>query len=239
MSNPLPSSTRENTAQSRSRGSGWLAVGGAAAALFVIWAAFRADAGVVELVRLRAAGWSRWLAGRVSYWGDWYGVVALGVLIWLAGRRPGWAALQKLVLVMGLCASISGISANVIRSVSGRARPFTEAAPGWYGPGPGLRVWSRGARDFQSFPSAHTSVVAGFFAPFALVSLRNRRRRVRVFGVLAAVGATGLMAWARVWAGAHHLSDVVAASLLGLVTGMILLRKGGRLRGFAFFPDPR
>jgi membrane-associated phospholipid phosphatase len=205
--------------------------------VLLMWAVFLADASVVELVRLRASGWSRWLAGRVSYWGDWYGVAGIGGLLWLAGRRPGWARLQKLVLVMGLCAAVSGISANVIRSVSGRARPFTSAAPGWYGPGPGLKVWSRGARDFQSFPSAHTSVVAGFCAPLALAALASRRRRVRFLGVLAAAGGTGLMAWARVWAGAHHLSDVVAASLLGLVVGMILLRKGTRLRGFAFLPE--
>lgn len=202
----------------------------------LLWAAFLGDAGVVEWVRVHASGGSRWLAGRVSYWGDWYGVVGMGVLIWLAGRRQGWKSVQRLVLVMGLCAAVCGICANVIRAVSGRARPFTEAAPGWYGPAKGLKVWSRGARDFQSFPSAHTSVVSGFFAPLALVALRSRRRRMRVFGVLAAVLGTGLMAWARVWAGAHHLSDVLAASVLGLVTGMILLRKGSRLRGFAFLP---
>lgn len=237
MSNPLHSSTQENTTQYRSRRSGLVALCWTGAALGLLWAAFLADSGIVELVRVHASGWSRWLAGRVSYWGDWYGVVAIGVLIWLAGRRQGREAVRRLVLVMGLCAAVSGISANVIRAVSGRARPFTEAAPGWYGPGPGLKVWSRGARDYQSFPSAHTSVVSGFFAPLALVALRSRRRRLRVFGVIAAFGGTSLMAWARVWAGAHHLSDVLAASMLGLVTGMILLRKGSRFRGFAFLPE--
>jgi membrane-associated phospholipid phosphatase len=191
----------------------------------LLWGAFRWDAYVVTLVRENANGTGRWLAGRISYWGDWYGVLAIGVVLWWAGKKwrsPEW---RRLVLLMGLCSVIAGLSANKIRALTGRARPFTEAAPGWYGPAKGARFWTKGARDFQSFPSAHTSVVAGFFAPLALVALRSRRRVWRWLGVAVAFSGTALMAWARVWAGAHHLSDVTAASLLGLVVGVFVLRR--------------
>ena len=196
-----------------------------AAALFsglILALAFQVDATVVALVRTESVGWSRWLAGRVSYWGDWYGVVAVGMAVWFWGRRRGRVGVQRLLVLMGLCAAISGLGANVIRATTGRARPNTQAAPGWYGPAQGLR-FAKNARDFQSFPSAHTAVVAGFFAPLGLVARRRRR-----YGLLClAIVGTALMMWARVWVGAHHLSDVCAAGALGWALGWIVLRRGG------------
>jgi membrane-associated phospholipid phosphatase len=211
----------------------FLGVGGVG----LLWCAFLWDAQVVALVRENANGTGRWFAGRVSAWGDWYGVLAIGVVLWGWGKKTGALGLQRLALLMGLCASIAGLSANGIRAVSGRARPFSESAPGWYGPVKGLRLWTTGARDFQSFPSAHTSVVAGFLVPLALVSLRNRRWRLGA--VMVAFGGTALMAWARVWVGAHHLSDVTAAVLLGLASGLFVLRHPRLSQGFAFWAPSR
>lgn len=198
----------------------------------VVACAFALDSGVVALVREHANGTGRWLAGRVSYWGDWYGVFAIGLLIWWVGKKKGSAEVKRLALIMGLCAAIAGLGANGIRAVTGRARPFSEAAPGWYGPAKGLRVWTKGARDYQSFPSAHTSVVAGFFAPLVL---RARLRGGKALALLGLAGI-GLMGWARVWVGAHHVSDVTVAALLGLVVGALVLKREKKLRSFAFFP---
>ena len=194
---------------------------------------------MVALVRENANGPGRWLAGQVSHWGDWYGVLALGVGLWFFAKKTARPSLSRLVLLMGLCSVLSGLSANGIRAVTGRARPFSEAAPGWYGPSRGLRVWTKGARDFQSFPSAHTAVVAGFLAPLALGALRSGRLRERVSGVSVAVLGVGLMAWARVWVGAHHLSDVTASALLGLWLGGVLTGNSRLSRGFAFLLKSR
>jgi len=199
--------------------------------LGLISGAFVLDDSVVAFVRENSNGTGRWLAGRVSYWGDWYGVFAIGVAIWWVGKKRGSSEIKRLALLMGLCAAISGLGANGVRAVTGRARPFSEAAPGWYGPAKGLRVWAKGARDFQSFPSAHTAVVAGFFAPLVL---RARRRKGRGLALLGSLGV-GVMGWARVWVGAHHLSDVTAAAVLGLTVGWLVLRKDEALRSFAFF----
>lgn len=234
MSAPLETSVNENS-QPRPLGKRALRV-----AFFVLptglllWGAFALDPWAVALVRENANGTGRWLAGRVSYWGDWYGVLAIGVALWWWGKKTGSATLRRLVVVMGICAALAGLSANGVRALSGRARPFSQAAPGWYGPSKGLRVWTKGARDFQSFPSAHTSVVAGFLAPLGLVAVRSRRRGVRVCGVVLAVLGTGLMGWARVWAGAHHLSDVTVAAVLGLGVGVWVLRRARFSEGFAF-----
>ena len=187
---------------------------------FFLGLAFRADAAVVALVQTDSQGWSRWIAGRVSHWGDWYGVLALGLAAWFWGRRQGRRGVQRLLVLMGLCAAISGLGANVIRATTGRARPFAQAAPGWYGPSRGFR-FSKNARDFQSFPSAHTAVVAGFFAPLGLAALRKRRYAL----VGLALAGTALMMWARVWVGAHHVSDVCASALLGWALGWAILRR--------------
>jgi len=200
--------------------SGLLWLSGVLAGGLVLGLAFRVDPAVVDFVRTDSQGWSRWVAGRVSYWGDWYGVLALGLAAWFWGRRQGRHGVQRLLVLMGLCAAISGLGANVIRATTGRARPFAQAAPGWYGPSQGLR-FAKNARDYQSFPSAHTAVVAGFFAPLGLAALR--KRRYALVGV--ALAGTALMMWARVWIGAHHVSDVCASAFLGWALGWAILRR--------------
>ena len=63
----------------------------------------------------------------------------------------------------------------------------------------------------------------GFFAPLGLVARRRKR-----YGLLSlALAGTALMMWARVWIGAHHLSDVCAAAGLGWALGWVVLRRGG------------
>jgi membrane-associated phospholipid phosphatase len=177
-----------------------------------LWGAFEMDAAVLEIVRNHSFGWSRWVARQVSIWGDWYGIAGLGLLGWWCARRRNAREWKQLWLVMGICGALGGLGTNVIRTLSGRARPNDRAAAGWYGPSKALRL-AKSAHAFQSFPSAHTGVVAGFCAPLGWVALRSCRHRSLRLGI--ALSGTALMAWARVWVGAHHLSDVLAASLLG------------------------
>jgi membrane-associated phospholipid phosphatase len=203
-------------------------------AIGLLHLAFRMDAWGVELVRQNAHGWRKWLAGRVSDWGDWYGVLFLWGGAWGFGRLRRNEGIQRMILLMGLCACLTGVTSNLVRGLTGRARPFTQAAPNWFGPRAGMR-FSKSAHEFQSFPSAHTAVVAGFLAPLALVSMRSRRFRTVLWGCSTAGGGVGLMAWARVWDGKHYISDVLASCLLAMAMGMFLLRrmkpKGGEVMG--------
>jgi membrane-associated phospholipid phosphatase len=191
--------------------------------LVALLIAFQLDSSVAAWVQNHANGWSHQVARQVSLWGDWYGVAAVGLIGWWQARRlraPQWA---RLWLIMGTCAALAGVSANVIRAVTGRARPNNPVAKGWYGPAKGFRL-GKNAHSFQSFPSAHTSVVAGFCAPLGWASLCSRRRRRVWFGMSISVLATLLMAWSRVWLGAHHLSDVLVASFSGWAIGLVWLR---------------
>ena len=198
----------------------WL---GALCSAVTLWGAFEMDAAVLEIARNHSNGWSRWVARQVSLWGDWYGIAAIGLLGWWQARRRNAPQWKRLWLVMGICGALGGLGANVIRTLSGRARPNGGAAAGWYGPSKGLRL-AKSAHAFQSFPSAHTGVVAGFCAPLGWVALRSRRRKSMLLGLSLALSGTALMAWSRIWVGAHHLSDVLAASLLGWGIALAWLR---------------
>ncbi|MEY5026896.1 MAG: superfamily [Verrucomicrobiota bacterium] len=233
MSNLLEPSSRPKIGEPFSKEGRWgRMLAGVGAGLGLLGLAFCLDAWGVEWVRAEANGWGKWFAGRVGYWGDWFGIVALGLLGWLVGRLRKNAGMQRLVLLMGVCAALSGVSANVIRACTGRARPFSQSAPGWYGVTHGARL-SKSAHEFQSFPSAHTAVVAGFLAPLAWACLGDRRRGRAWLGVGVALGGILLMGWARVWAGAHHFSDVTASSLLGGLWGWWMHRRwwAGKARG--------
>lgn len=88
-----------------------------------------------------------------------------------------------------------------------------------------------------SFPSGHTAAAVAFYGVLAafLVS-RTRDRAKRAACVAVAIAAVTLVAFSRIYLGAHYLSDVVAAAcsstawlVLCLATGHALVR--GRLRG--------
>ena len=173
-----------------------------------IFAAFRLDA-PIESYACSATELTRSVASQLSHWMDWPEVVGLPLavglcLIW-AKRRD----LAHYALAVALAAAIGGLSGTVIRTATGRARPSSTVTQGWYG----MRhdgKWIIGQHAYASFPSGHTSTVAG--AVGGLLAVRRR------WGY-AALWMIVLVAWARVFALAHHFSDVTAATVLGLAVG--------------------
>jgi membrane-associated phospholipid phosphatase len=151
-----------------------------------------------------------WLHGAVLGYAG-YGVVLFAVLL-LAGvlfRRAaadrvlaaaGWAPLAVLLAV--------GLNQPLV-SAFAEARPYTAH--------PGLLVLASRSSDF-SFPSDHAVMAGAAAAGLWLVS--------RALGVLATVAAL-VMAFARVYIGAHYPWDVAAGLLFGALValfGWVLLR---------------
>lgn len=148
------------------------------------------------------------------------GVIALAIA--LASGRP-FAA--RVIVAMILAGVIAGTAANAIKLVSGRVRPRVERVEsGWYGP---IRdgQWVSLEHDYQAFPSSHSACAFGFFVPLVLSR--------RVLGMIGLALASGV-AWSRVYLGAHHVSDVAAGALIGVLSAWFVWRwivaRGGLLR---------
>ncbi len=114
-----------------------------------------------------------------------------------------------IAVAMVLACLVSGMTATAIRSVTGRTRPSAAVPQGWYGVRNGSH-WLVGDHDFNSFPSGHVGAAVGFIVPLVLFASRGR---------IVAILLCGLLAWARMFAGAHHLSDVMVASIIGIAGG--------------------
>lgn len=211
MSTPHPGPERIPD-KSRSMGNwGWGVTVWIAASVLSILGAFALDGPVKDWVRMSEVNFWRRIAGEVSFWGDFGGVIGFAAALWLWAKWSKNVGLQGLVVKMGVCGTFSGLLANVIRVSCGRARPFSQEEPGWYGILKGLKV-----HDFQSFPSAHTAVIAGFVGPLLVTAFRKRFGGESALALVFALASLVTMAWARVRVGQHHLSDVVASAWLGV-----------------------
>ena len=154
----------------------------------------------LESERVRSV--ARWL----SYWGDLAGfnvfVFATLTCFAFVRRSPFF---RRLTLAAVLGTVLTGGVVNVIRVSTGRARPGSNVAPGFYGP-------TLSARK-QSFPSAHTATSFGACVPLAVA--------FPPAGVPLLV-VSGGVAWSRMQNNCHHPSDVLTSVLFALVFGVPL-----------------
>ena len=130
--------------------------------------------------------------------------------IFLVANRPAIAAK---IFFVALTSEFTGLAALIIRVFTGRTRPLNHDVPqGFYG------VWHDGhwligKFSFASFPSGHAATAVGFAAAAWLVN--------RGWGALAAVYAMAVM-WSRLALQCHHLSDVVASTVLAIPLALLL-----------------
>ncbi len=138
------------------------------------------------------------------------------VASWIAGRTvAAWRTGYVFLAVAG-----SGLLADLIKPVAGRARPqlwFADHIYGFTGVGPHASYWS--------FPSGH-AVTAGALAVALSITI-PRLTAAWVAGALL-IGAS------RVFLDLHYLSDVIAGFYIGIVSAWAiaaLLRANGIILG--------
>ena len=107
----------------------------------------------------------------------------------------------------------SGIVANIIKPIAGRARPRLFVEQGVFGFDP----FTSAGFLWNAMPSGHSTTAFALAAGLAIFYPRLRRLWYGVAVVLAA---------SRVAVGAHYLSDVVAGAMLGLGTVRLALHNG-------------
>lgn len=159
----------------------------------------------------RSKSWKEW-AAIVTELGDWpvmAGIVAVLLLVARQFAQRRWVKILSLMLVASM---LAGVAANVIRAVSGRARPNAQVEKGWHGLKDG-EAWTVGRHRYSSFPSAHTTVAAAFMAPLVLLGGRM---------LLPALSIVLLVGWSRFYLMMHHPSDILVGATLGWSVGWFL-----------------
>jgi len=152
----------------------------------------------------------------VSLFGDWPSHTALGLILLAVAWRRGSQEWTRIFLAMLLAMMLAGVAGTVIKRTVPRARPSVHTDTRWGGP--------RFSSKYHSFPSGHVGASTALFGVLIIA-----RRRVG----LACLPIPILIALSRMYIGAHYLSDVVCAAVLGIscalvVAHFLLLQIGDR-----------
>src|ERR1051325_8736457 len=143
----------------------------------------------------------------VSWLGDWPMHAAVGLIVlgfaWWRGSEE-W---MRILLAMLLAMMLAGVAGTVIKRALPRARPSVITDTRWGGP--------RFSSKYHSFPSGHVGASASFFGV-----LLTARRRIG----LACLPIPILIGVSRMYIGAHYLSDVVCAAVLGGVCALLVMQ---------------
>ena len=142
----------------------------------------------------------------VSRFGDWPEHFLLGLILATAVWWRGSKKWTRIFLAALIALSIAGLTGRVIKISTGRARPSVKAEHVWNG----LRV---SGSKYHSFPSGHVDASMGFFGLLLLA-----RRRIG----LACLPIPILIGFSRLYLGAHYLSDVVCAAVLGILSALVV-----------------
>ena len=141
----------------------------------------------------------------VSLFGDWPLHAAVGlILLGLAWRR-GSEEWTRIFLAMLLAMLLAGVADTVIKRTFPRARPSVQTDTRWGGP--------RFSSKYHSFPSGHVGASTAFFGVLLIA-----RRRVG----LVCLAIPILIGFSRMYLGAHYLSDVMCAAVLGILCALVV-----------------
>jgi undecaprenyl-diphosphatase len=167
--------------------------------------AFYFDTAVAQFMADHQTPVMRSFMRNVSRFGDWWshflvGLAGAGIAWWRGSKK--WT---RIFLAMLIALSIAGIAGRVIKVSTGRARPSVKSEQGWNGPSLSSK--------YHAFPSGHVVASTAFFAVLAFASWR--------IGV-SCFAITILIAISRLYGGAHYLSDVMCAAVLGVLTAVLV-----------------
>lgn len=193
-----------------------LAIAGGA----VCAASFAFDDAVIRFVAAHHIPAVQAAARFFTKWGDFPPIVALLALLLLAGWLAKKPPFIRLILLMLGSACAGGLAANILRFLTGRARPSAKVLPGWYGM-ISHGHWIAGQYGYSSFPSAHTAVAIACVVPLWICLSKKKRLFIAPPATVAAL----CIAASRILLNAHHLSDVLVSTLLGALIGGAICRR--------------
>jgi membrane-associated phospholipid phosphatase len=166
--------------------------------------AFHFDAAVMQFMTSHQTPGTRNFMRNVSRFGDWWSHFLVGLacagIAWKRGSKK-WT---RIFLAMLIALSIAGLTGRAIKISTARARPSVKSEQVWWN----AQRWSS---KYHSFPSGHVDASVAFFAVLAFA---NWRFGVPCFAIPILIG------FSRMYLGAHYLSDVVCAAVLGILSAI-------------------
>ena len=174
-------------------------------AAIAIATAFYFDDAVRDFIAQHQNAMMRNFMRNVSLYGDWPSHLVLGLLLLgIAWRRQSkkW---MRIFLSMLMALAIAGVIGRGIQIATGRARPSVRTE----------EVRNRFSAKYNAFPSGHVAASTAFFGVLIFA-----RRRIG----LACLPIPILIGLSRMYLGAHYLSDVICAAVLGIVCAAVVWR---------------
>ena len=183
-------------------------------AAIVMVAAFYFDEPVRNFIAQHQSRATHNFMHKVSRFGDWpehfgLGLVLAGLAWWRGSKK--WT---RIFLAMLAALAIAGLVGRGIKIGTGRARPSVRAE----------EVWNRFSTKYHAFPSGHVAASTAFFG---VLFFANRRAG------LACLPIPILIGFSRMYLDAHYLSDVVFATILGILCAILVGRLSLPQRGKA------
>jgi membrane-associated phospholipid phosphatase len=186
---------------------------GIAIAAIAIGLSFHFDNNVRDFMMQHQTAAMRSFMRYVSLLGDWPLHAAAGLLFLATAWRRGNQQWTRIFVAMLLAMLVAGVAGTAIKRTFPRARPSVHTETRWGGP--------RFSSKYHSFPSGHVGASTAFFGVLLVA-----RRRIG----LACLPIPIVIALSRMYLGAHYLSDVVCAAVLGFLCALVVVR-------FALLPD--
>ena len=124
-------------------------------------------------------------------------------MAWWRGNKK-WT---RIFLSMLIALSIAGLAGRAIKVTTGRARPSVKSEQAWNGP--------HLSSKYHAFPSGHVVASTAFFAVLTFASWRIG---------LPCLVIPILIGFSRIYGGAHYLSDVICAAVLGMLCAILVAR---------------
>jgi len=178
---------------------------GIAIAATAIAVSFHFDDSVREFMMQHQHPAMRNFMRNVSLLGDWPLHAAVGLILLGVAWHRGSEEWTRIFLAMLLAMLLAGVAGTVIKCTLPRARPSVHAETRWGGP--------RFTSKYDSFPSGHVGASTAFFGVLLIA-----RRRVGFVCVAIPV----LIGFSRIYLGAHYLSDVACAAVLGTLCALVI-----------------
>jgi membrane-associated phospholipid phosphatase len=187
----------------RRRAFDWLI--GIAVAAIAIAASFYFDNAVWDFIRQHQDLAVYQFMRNVSRFGDWPAHLALGLLLLGVSLVRGNTRWSRVFLAMVVAMALAGVVGTVIKRTIPRARPSVHSEVHWGGP--------RFSSKYHSFPSGHMGASTAFFG---VLFIARRRIGLACFAIPVLIG------FSRMYIGAHYLSDVVCAAVLGILCALVV-----------------